>query len=193
MNQAQTIQSNFQIKLIALGLLFIIPITINLGINFLYPAITWQDFENTKENFLKKNIPNFDHDIYQKYKYAYPYEYEQNWDIYKEEIKKWENSQECEILKTKQNQQKKFKYLVILFFITSLTISLYYINIPILKCSILGTITYLLFEIKYARPYYHSPVIQEYFLGIPIEAIELIIVGICLIFITYCAYQDQNL
>lgn len=190
----ETIQSNFQIQLIALGLLFIIPITVNLGIDFFYPAITWQDFEKAKEDFLKEKIPNFNPDMYEKYKYAYPDEHQLSWDMYKEETKKWNDSQEHQALKTKQNQQKKVQYLALLVYVILLTISLQFIKIPILKCPIIGTILYiLLFEIQLKRPYYDSVGTEKYFLGIPLQILELITIFICLVLIIKHAYQDQNL
>ena len=187
-------KSGLKLKLISLGLLFLIPITINLGIDFIYPAITWQDFEQAQEKFLKENIANFNHDNYQKYRYSYPEEHEEKWDEYKEPIKKWNNSDKHKQLKSQQEQQRKFKYLVILFCILLLTMLIHFIKMPILKCPILGVVTYfLLFEIEYVQPYYHTHVIEQYFLGISIELLGIITALICLLLLSYYAYQEQNL
>ncbi|MBI2345090.1 hypothetical protein HYV10_03395 [Candidatus Dependentiae bacterium] len=184
--------SGLSLRLISLGLLFMIPITINLGIDFFYPAITWQDFNQAEEQFFKKNNPDFNLEKYQKAQFYSP-ENKQEENEHKNREKQWRNSTEYKELKNKQNQQRKFKYLMILFFMLLLTISLRYIQMPILKCPIIGSITYfLLFELRYINPCCHTPIIQEYFLGIPIEIFEIAISLLSLILITYDAYQDQK-
>ena len=63
------ITKDFQIKLIAFGLLAIIPITINLGLSFLFPKTDWNTYRTLETEYIKNNMPNYDQ--YKKLKRDY--------------------------------------------------------------------------------------------------------------------------
>lgn len=133
----KTIQSSLPLKLIALGLLFLIPITIDLGLSFFYPTANQQ------------------------------------------ELKMQKSKKQPQELKNKRIENIKIKQFISIFLILLLILLINFITIPLVKCSIIGSILYL-FIFKFSLYTYHAP-------------IAIVISFICLLAIVYYAYQDQNL
>lgn len=188
----QIIESNLKIKLIALGLLFILPITINLGIDFIYPKIRWETFQKTEEQFIERNMPNYD--TFKKIKGTTNNKRQAS--IFKEYNKyknQWYKSEEYKELKNKNNHQKYLKHIILLFIIMILMIILNFINIPVITSSLIGSILYLfIFELNNWNPHFNA-FAEETLFHIPVPILGMLLSLFCTILILYYAHKDQNL
>ncbi len=168
-------QSNLQIRLISLALLFLIPITLSLAINFLFPKVSQQKINSLQEDYVQKEIPNFNKKDFYTAKFNPSKEGTPS--IYEEKITEWKTTDEYQKMFAQNIHHDNSKMALFLIVITLLLLSLYIIPIAILKSSIIAACLYL-----YANLFLLSS-----------KNTEIIVISslLFLIIITHQAYQDK--
>lgn len=193
-NNMMILKSDSKLESISFALLFLIPITINLGIDFFYPAITWRDFNQAQEKFLKENIQGYNENDYKKLLYSNNKNNDAKIIEYKEKVKEWQNSANYKNLKEQQAQQRQTKYFILLIITILLLSSLLFINIAIISSAILGSALALyIFEITELNANFYDPIKNGIFFKIPLPILGIITTLIGLIITTYVAYRDQDI
>ena len=187
--------SNSKITIIALGLLFLIPITINLGLNIILPKVAWQSFKNSENDFLKKNMPSYDE--YQKMilstdLQANPEKRVLLFKEYDEYQAKWRNSTILKKLQTEQNNQEQTRFIAFIVIILTLMIIINFITIPTITLSIMGSTLYLfIFELNDWTVVFNSPIKEGFLFGIPLPLVGIATSFICLVLTVYYAHKNQ--
>lgn len=182
------ITKDFQIKLIAFGLLAIIPITINLGLSFLFPKTDWNTYRTLETEYIKNNMPNYDQ--YKKLKRDYNLSKKESnlFSVHKEYVKKWQESQQYKNLKETDKQHDQYRFITLCFLIIALISTLIFIPIPIIHAAIIyATLFLFIFTLNY-----FSPEISDSFVFMPLAVLRILTSLICLLITLHIVYKNND-
>ena len=129
------VTKDFQIKLIAFGLLIIIPVTIDLGLKFMFPKTDWKIYQQLENEYVEKNMPHYDQ--YKKIKRDYSVsKKEKNLiSVHTEYVKKWEESEQYKNLKKQDEKNNKYHFITLCFLIIVIISTSIFIHIPIINAA----------------------------------------------------------
>ena len=188
----KTIKSNLKIDLIAIGMLFLIPITVNLGINFIYPKISWQTLHNSQQKFIEEHMPHYDaytkmiksSDINQEA------EQQELFKEYNQYVTQWKKSDQYKDLKNEESKQQQFKFVALALIILLLLTLLNFVHFPTIAAALIGSILYLyISELNDWSFSFDAPITDGSLCNIPLPVIGIITSCICLSATLYYAHR----
>lgn len=170
---------SWQIKWISIGLFFIIPLTIQLGIEFLYPSISHETIHQAKMNYWKTEVSGYNKENYNK-----------NPDKYHD---LWDSSDTYQKLQQEDFEQRKFYVLIINLFILLLSLISLIIKTPYIRTAFIGSVIIIAISNINFWDLYNTNFDSVTFFNLPITLISILTLFISLITIMYMASRDKNI